>query len=378
MKSKFFNILIVCLIIGLSCSSCKESAEIEEKAFSSPLSPVSFELEMMSAPYDLADTQDGSIELDPLDYYFHPGQSVLLISQRGETFEPFSEANPTKTYKYTYYVNDEANWDRGYNFEPYGEDALDWDLIKNYQYNGNFAFGALYYPISNESTTSVKKDQSNFNDYLSSDILGTYHLTSELESRLRFRFFHLMACINVKLWVPDWSAEDNTGFFDDAVKKAEILDMITDFELKWGEKSTEEPPTASTENLPDPQKSDIRMYLFPTDSPREVITKDLSSFNQKLDNDNIREYNFRVLLPPQTLSSDNSLIRFTLTKNDKEKTYLFATRNITSGSLSVAAGSMSNIIIYLPRFENEAILIKAEIIDWINGNTEFTARPRNN
>lgn len=379
MKTK--NIFYLYFILtGLINISCEHETPASDYPTSFPSKPVEFSIEMADSPFmyiDMEEENGPTVELDPLEYYFHPGESVLLISQRGQGFEPFSEVNPTKTYKYTYYVNEEANWDYGYNFEPFGEDALDWKLIADNQFNGSYAFGALYYPIENEQVTAIQEDQRSYNNFIKSDILGTYHSTSELESRLRFRLFHLMACINLKLLVPDWSEEDNTGFFDNAVKESRLLNTITNFDLVFGNKSTEEPPTASTEKLNESIIRDVLMHPVDPSINRDIIIQDLTDFKVELKEDKVREYRFQVLLPTQTLSSDNALMRFTLTRNGNEKHYTFSSKNIQTGSLSVAQGNMTNLTLYLPRFKNEALLIKAEIVNWKQGDSDFTARPRN-
>lgn len=379
MNKLSFKYLILFFALGFIISSCTHDSENLKDLPKEGSKPVAVVVNLANPPftfYDLENDNSQNVELDPLDYYFHPGQSVLLISQRTQFFDPFSEENTTETYKYTYYVNEEANWDYGYNFEPYGDNALDWKLIADNQFNGSYAFGALYYPVENDMIWSVKSDQRDFKDFLSSDILGTYHSTSELKSRLRFRLFHLMACINLKLWVPDWSEENNTGFFDDAVKSVEFLNSITNFKLVFGNKSSEEPPTASTEDLKEYLYSDILMYHQDAGMPREVTQKELSQFNTDLTSDNIREYHFQVLLPTQTLSSDSPLIRFTLSRNGEEKRYLFSSKNIKDRNINIVQGSMTNLTVYIPRFEDDALLIKAEVLDWMQGNSEFTALPR--
>lgn len=372
------------LFLSLSCISVSCHENLDEPGIKSQ-TPVSFELEMATNPYvDFNFDENSGTGLDPIGYYFHPGQSVLLISQRGENFEPFSSVNTAGIYKYTYYVNDEADWDYGYNFEPYDGNALDWETIKNYQFQGNYGFGALFYPIENNTVTSVMADQSDYNNFLRSDILGTYHLTSQLKSRLRFRLFHLMACMDVKLWVPEWNPEDNTGFDDNAVCGAQMPDMIRNFEIIWGNTSTEVAPTVQLPVESSRIVSVINLYSIDGESSRPVVTKELpqpdpnSSWTSDPlpDSDNIREYHYRVLFPAQTLSSSLPIFRFTLTRNGKQHSYTFSMPKRVNGSFSIASGTMNNLTLYLPRFENHAIMVKSEIIDWTEGESEFSAMPR--
>lgn len=384
---KNYKILSFFILTASSLSvSCSDNPENPESGSNSP---VIFELEMAPTPFiDLNLDGATDTDLDPIGYYFHPGQSVLLISQRGENFEPFSSANTAGIYKYTYYVNDEANWDYGYNFEPFDGKALDWETIQKNQFQGGYGFGAIYYPVENPAVSSimtVMEDQSDYNNFLRSDILGTYHLTNQLKSRLRFRLHHLMACMDIKLWVPEWDPEDNTGFDDNALCGAQMLDMVRNFTISWGNPKPDDAPPVQLPEESGRIRSDIKMYSMDGNSSRPVVTKEIpqpdpnssSNLIQLPDSDNIREYHYRVLLPAQTLSDNLPIIRFTLNRNGNQHTYTYSLSKNVVGNISMDSGTMNNLTIYLPRFENQAIMIKSEIIDWTQGDAEFSAMPRN-
>lgn len=328
----------------------------------------------------------------PLYDYFIDGRSVILISQRGQNlsinFNDYliSSTDPSvmekneNLYKYVYYTNPTADWDQGFNFQPYGNNALDWNLIQQGgEYNGGYALGALYYPIGYTVDNSVQTDQSVRDNLLRSNVLGAWHLTNSLQSRIRFRFFHLMSAMRVTLLIPDWDPADNSGFGEDAAKSAQFLKLKTDYSIEWPNNLTsEEPPTPLFTS--DAEAHDIEMYLESVSNDVETIN--LKTLNPDYDDitENVRKATFIAIFPPQQPYMEGPAMRFTLnTMGGTERKYIWYVNDlVSSSSLNISRGTLTNLTLYIPRTENNAILIKSYIVPWTEAESEFTVIPDKN
>ena len=328
-------------------------------------------------------TGDDAPDNGVLDDYFMDGRSVILISQRGDhisidfnDYKTDSEGNTVENenlYKYVYYTNSSADWENFFNFQPYGNRALDWARMAEDRFNGEYALGALYYPVEYNIYNSVEADQSRYENVLRSNVLGAWHRTNKFQDRLRFKFWHLLAAIRVTLLIPDWDPKDNSGFGADAAEEAYLLNVRKEFTIDWPVASTEASPNAQ---LPtgETDPCDIRMYLESVDNGVISVGDRTASFPDVAD-ERVRTATFVVLFPPQMLASPS--MRFVLkTMGGMEKRYVWdAKTQIVDGTLKTDGGKIDNLILYLPRFDNNAILIKAHIMDWIDAESQFTVVP---
>ena len=336
--------------------------------------------------------------LDPLENYFNEEKSVLLIAQRTQnhsiSFDDYNgdtkngylfkyvwdgkEANPIEGEK-------TPNWEAGYNFKNLvgWDNPLNWTkVISNGALGSSYAFGALYYPIDNEQRSSIEEDQSTLDGLGKSNLLGAYHLTESLYERFRFRLYHLMACIRVTILVPAKTENDdpkNPGF-DERNMKAYMLKMKKDFIIEWGDRSSEEPPILKDdESVSD--RYNITMYPHPVTGNRDPFEIDLSYFGiEEPETDQVRAYTFTGLFPPQTLSNTDNILEFALmrskTSNNVDTRYYWSTSQLIA-NLQVSPGIITNLVLYLPRTENNAILLRSEIIDWDQTDASFTLTPEN-
>lgn len=329
---------------------------------------------------------DNPNENDPLVDYFIDGRSVILISQQGDhislDFEDYtvSATDPSVTtpnrnlYRYVYYTNPKADWEQGYNFQPYGDRALDWDYMFENRLSGEYVLGALYYPGGIAVNNSVQIDQTSYENLTSSNVLAAYHKTQEFHSRLRFKFYHLMSAIRVTLLIPVWNPDDNTGFGENSARGAEMLDLKKDFSINWPLGSSEEPPVPVLTD--DPQTYDIQMYLESVSNEVEEIT--LSDLNPEFpaETDRFRRATFLVVFPPQEPSNVGPAMRFHLTSmGGTPRNFVWYSSDLFNSSISNARGSLHNLLLYLPRTDNDAILIQSTIIDWIPAESEFSVVP---
>lgn len=313
-----------------------------------------------------------------------PKDGRLFIAQITPTRTPNFPTNWEKGRKYdnlwVYKKTDAAgaDWDSGYNFVPFDADfsKLDWKTVKNQGSLGNaFSFYAMYYP-GGYPIAQVKQQQSIWpiDTIKSLDIMGAYHSTPSLYSRMRFRFFHLMSYVRVTLYVPDvqlrYDKDGNPVGYDGFGKKAfnpapdqgvtngRPLVYVTSiparesvhagnkslylgFNVDWraNRSSDNEGPLLYGNG----SLGHIAMYFhrdfdydIRTDmegftkghvdtewgaylteegnSDSDVFEIDLSAFNIESDKpiQRVRRYEFSAILPPQSIASSKNLLRFIL------------------------------------------------------------------
>ena len=227
------------------------------------------------------------------DTEFKPGKSTLYVSQRTRLEQPFkpSSDGTTNVYTYIFYDNKNANWDEGYNFAAYTDEdfkdlpadenpnALNWDDVGRKGSVGNgFALYALYYPgreygIEDDyNVRSVKENQSSFADLMSSDIMGAYHSTSALYSRVRFRLYHMMVYVKVNLYVPVYKptrkdekeSEVYSGYTQSSLTEAQVTGVCPKFTIDWAASISSDAasPAVNLDPMNPTQEhlKDIKMY----------------------------------------------------------------------------------------------------------------------
>ena len=256
----------------MSCSKERDKNLGDEK----PESPYLYEISVVNAPHTLAGAQaaDDSAEQPQLpdDPYkneeillpeFVVDQSNLYVSQKTKKSNPFQQhfqeqdaEESTPTYKYVYYYNPNADWEKGFNFKPadgnqivqddgstVNGNALNWDDVGRFGSFGNgYSLFAMYYPVDNVPKLKVQTDQSTLENLMKSDIMGAYHSTSALYSRVRFRMFHLMVYLKVNLYVPVFrddmtkggKQQNSSGYLRGDLTKAEVVHSFTDIGMEWG------------------------------------------------------------------------------------------------------------------------------------------------
>ena len=223
---------------------------------------------------------------DIIDSEFTWGESMLYISQRTRYYNPFE--SPNVTYQYVYYDNPNANWNEGFNFQPYvapddngdeiNPNALNWETVgRNGSVGNGFALYAMYYPDQKNGTRTVAVDQSSLDSLKRSDILGAYHSTSALYSRVRFKLYHLMVYFKINLYVPVFGETWATDIADGQYKSqgfsgytaASIIDAIVKnvcprFTVDWAASiSSDTSPSVGlnpSDNFTEDDLFDISMY----------------------------------------------------------------------------------------------------------------------
>lgn len=311
--------------------------------------------------------------------------SILYFSQLGTTQNPnfnpagdFNAGNPY-CYQYQYAPNDEANWEQGFNFQKKaGSEAFAWSSVPAIGSVGNaFSFYAMYFPVDNTVTWSIKEDQSDINNFKRSDIMGAYHATSSTYTRMRFRLFHLMVYLHIKLYVPIYRDEVDkenysySGFDKGAVQGAYVMNSNTSISIEWRANRTSD--TMAPLAAPSGNKNNIKVYSHPSDE-KEIELKVGDYYDKgNLETDMVREYQFSVLFPSQEFG-DNFLC-FALRDRDNALRYFYFSGNQVLGdgnNFSLSQGTLQQLSLYLPRYTNETILIGANILPWNSAVTDMT------
>lgn len=346
---------------------------------------------------------------DPIIINSFDENSLIYISQMGPSestnpnFSDFTANASPYCYVYQYSENENANWDYEYNFilpenltiEGFPDlsgprRAIDWYTIRNIGSVGNsFSLYAFHFPLDNIVRWGVEKDQTGTtnpydkSNFIKSDILGAYHATSALNTRLRFNLFHLMVYLKVTLYVPIYKENvDNTadfkysGYNAGSFKGAYVMNASTDFSVEWrtNRSSDTDPPLVQPNTS---QKQNIKMYVHPYDD-EEIITLEniRSSYYPSYtgdDTDEVRVYNFSVLFPNQTFNG-NFLCFALQDAEDNMRYYYFAGNQITgdSGNYSLTQGTLQELKLYLPRTTNQTILVGANVLPWSDAMTDMT------
>ena len=269
-----------CLLLCASCLAAVSCSTDMSERGDEPQSPYLQEISVLRAPLvTAAGEEEESVPYDGediVDVEFTPGQSILYVSQRTKNYHPFEQG--IETYHYVYYNNPNADWNEGFNFHPRidtgtsveteNPNALNWETVgRNGSVGNGFALYAMYYP-SQEPTQQVATDQSTLEALKSSDILGAYHSTSALYSRVRFKLHHLMVYFKVNLYVPvlceTWLKGENQGFSGytaESLIEALVKNACPDFELDWAASiSSDASPSVSLPSNYAENLKDIPMY----------------------------------------------------------------------------------------------------------------------
>ena len=404
--------------ISLTCCfgflwSCSESVERIDDVF-----PVDKKKNITGITLELTTRGDGDSqdsEFKPEDYIPYElkfdENTRVFISQQPDNSKGIPSAFQSEDVIYSYsYIpgRESATWEQGENFGPTDIDnPLNWETISNGGvFNGGFSLYAMLFPESNEIQQRVtddntihyfvQKDQSTIENLKKSDILGAYHSTDNLFTRLRFKLFHLMTYVRIKLYVPVYDAESMTGFFADALDYAEINNATTEFTVEWkAYLTTESAPRITALN----GEEEIKMYQHHNhnDAGEEIIEETEiewkkyipdNFFDQPLttDKDRVKVYEFSVIIPMQkglpdsedpskeTQYASTNFLNFYLRSNAPgviHKYYFNQSfyANSNESSLELSQGNFQYLELYVPRIGNELILVKAHLNEWEHRST---------
>lgn len=382
MKFKLFIYFILFFLVA--CSQHEETDRFQETG--NIVETISIYPQTRDMAPDANNLEPGEAESIIIDKsYFTSERSKLFISQLGTSQSPnFTNPDQAEPYLYVYHYQDnqESDWNSGYNFiTDSNRKPIDWKDVKKLGSVGNtFSFYAFYFPVSEEVNFSVQTDQSVLENFKKSDILGAYHATSALYTRLRFRLFHLMVYLKVTVYVPvlksslTSTSAEYSGFGENALQKAYILNAYNNFTIDWRANKSSDIEAPLTQPADNPVKS-IQMYKH--DQSSEIITlQNINEFYPQGDytEDEVIAYNFSVLFPAGQKFDKNFLCLQLKAPDDHLKYYYFSgdQANNSTGEFGLNQGTLQQLFLYIPRKSNETILVKSKILPWYNSSTEMT------
>lgn len=343
--------------------------------------------------------------------------SIVQVSQQTRTMYPFLTQD--EIYDFKYMKDEEASWDDeiSYNFRAANsEETLEWNKIQDTgSFDGGFALYCMYFPIENQLRQRqaagganhyyVLEDQSTIENLMKSDILGAYHHTPSIFSRIRFRLFHLMTYVRVRLYVPVFESDKNTGYREGALQYATIDNVTPEFAIEWNAvpSSDSQGPAIS----PLSGDGSIKMYQHPLKAGEKEhpivklpYQKFLPSgyFDQGItgDYDNVRVYDFSVLIPNQkgtidpetgqeTVFTNTDFLNFYFRTNSGASTrYFFNQSYIGSisqdkenpqfqdlATLNMNQGYFQYLELYVPRVGNQVIFLGSKVLPWTQVGSEM-------
>ena len=342
--------------------------------------------------------------------------SVLQISQHTATRIPFMNEDDIYDFKFIKGQND-ASWsdENTYNFAGYRQKVpLQWNTIgQGGSWNGGFALYCMYFPVENtirsrvdedgRTVYNVMQDQSTLENLKKSDILGAFHSTDKMFERLKFRLFHLMTYVRIRLYVPLYDDVKHTGYREDALQYATLNNVTPDFAIDWSavRSSDSQGPFVT----PLSGEGEIIMYQHPLEKGQtshpitEIHYNDYfreGYFDQGIDGetDKVRVYDFSVIIPKQkgiigedgqesTFTSTDFLNFYFRTNSGAVTRYYFnesfkgkGPDDIQSNDLKLNEGGVYQYLqLYVPRVGNQIIYFGGSVLPWGHYGSSMLLQP---
>lgn len=325
--------------------------------------------------------------------------SLLYFSQLSQSWDPNftdpDESAENYEYIYKYQPNPKATWESEENFVNYnGRLSFNWERTVGVGPSGNaYKFFGFYFPVDNKVRWNVETDQTggtanpyDKSNFMKSDIMGAYHATSAIYTRMRFRLFHLMTYLKVTLYVPVYKAENSdpdklaySGFDEGALKGGFVMNALTEFNIEWAASKSSDTEAPFVQTPTDRPKKNIKMYRHLSDETRDTTINVKSFYTGTVngiegDYDDVRIYNFSVIFPTQTFG-DNFLCFALTTPGGDVKYYYFSGSQIVGAdgnSYGLTQGTLQQLYLYVPRKTNQTVLVAAKILPWQNAQTDMT------
>ena len=393
----YVRYILMSAITLLFMGSCSNDSEPDKDVMSDNTSIYATSNMMVTADNVGDDDTDDSA---PIIIDEFSSGDLLYFSQMSQSANPnFDDQNESANnymYIYQYRANPKATWESGENFVNYGNRlSFTWDQVLEVGPSGNaFKFFAFYFPEDNSVRWSVETDQTggeenpyDQSNFKKSDIMGAYHATSSIFTRMRFRLFHLMTYLKVTLYVPVYKAEysepdkqNYSGFDAKALKGGFLMNALTEFNIEWATSKSSDTEAPFVQTPTDRPRSNIKMYRHKDNE--DVIKDDLyvkQFYTGTVDGitddyDEVRTYNFSVLFPTQSFG-DNFLCFALTTPGGDTKYYYFSGSQIVGAdgnSYGLTQGTLQQLYLYLPRKTNQTVLVAAKILPWQNAQTDMT------
>ena len=419
---KLFRVMFA--VAGISLTSCSadlaDNVDLDRSPYVESID-VSVASRRVKGSTEYGEGERTGIDLDELIPYsmkFNEN-TVIQVSQQTRNKLPFTSSDDT--YDYVYKKDSQASWDdeATYNFTPdtSTDVPLEWNSIANAGvFNAGYALYALYFPNDNQIQEtiegdshiySVRQDQRDLDDLKASDILGSYHSTPAIFSRIRFKMHHFMTYLRIRLYVPVFDATLNTGYREGALLSATLNHVSPKFTVNWAKVTSGD--TEAPEVRPYSEDDEIIMYQHPLEdgqTEHEITEIEYKKFltqgyyDQGLGtatHDRVRVYDFSVLLPVQNgfINEDgverpfteSDFLNFYFRTNSGAETRYYFNQSLVgnqegnvgddSNELHMGQGNFQYLELYVPRIGNKLIIVGANVKPWTQKGTDMILNQQN-
>lgn len=416
MKRNLYNSLLLAAAISMTLAACTSSNDPMADGPETPyIDNIEVTVGSRALAVDNAPTVDPTQGVDvdkliPYDLKFDEN-SIIQVSQQTPVIKPY--LSDDNIYDFSFKKGSTGSWEDelSYNFEPwYQDEPLEWNKVQETGPNGNgYSLYCMYFPVENklrkedrEGTTyfSVMTDQSTIENLKKSDILGANHYTQAIFSRIRFKLFHLMTYVRVRLYVPVFDEEKRNGYREDALQYATIDNINPEFRIQWdnavspdffpGPPVVVEPFNGSIRMFEHPLKAGEKEHQIVKLKYKDFLPKDYYEQGIEGDYDYVRVYDFSVLIPNQEQNKDENGVQafnkdflhfYLRTNSGATTTYYFNPYYIGSisgedryqdlATLNLSQGYFQYMELYLPRVGNEVIFLTADVTPWHQVGSEM-------
>ena len=295
-------------------------------------------------------------------------------------------------YDKTLEVNGEYGgnkYNRGqYNFAPYNNSVLKWSEVITL--GTNFAFTCAIFPRTYESFTNrfgVKKvdtDQTTLYKLLANDLLVAYHIHSDITKDIVLTFYHAMAMLVCKVYIPIYTEGDESGQgFNEqpaaaytrkdllteaekepipgGFKEALLLDRITNF-LESG--TTPDNVRIFAQAVQDSVPKNLQMCLISIDEPVSIPDEDLPEEDKGKEYEK-QCYTYAVLVPePADPVIKEKMLRFVITDPfGHDRIYTYTPTNETK-DVKLSGSSCLLLELEIKRNSDKPVKVSAEVKPW--------------
>lgn len=238
-----------------------------------------------------------------------------------------------------------------------------------------YIFEAMYFPGDNESVgggyfEEIPTRQDDPEEFKKADLLLAHHRVpiSERGKKVQLTFHHAFAMVRVKVTIPETDNPMEGTFPTDALKWVYMGEMLTGYHVNYAEVISNDGLRTTKGVEGEDGRQSVYMYKVTNEDEDKVIsrTEDGQIFTQ-------HTYTYCGIVPAQdliyALKGDNFLY-FEVKKHDGKgeddlTTYKFKPK----AGLTLEASKILNLELKIEKGEQEAVILRAEILPW----TEATA-----
>lgn len=308
-----------------------------------------------------------------------------------------------KEYIYNYTLETTGKYDgiqyvqNQYNFVPYENSVLKWSEVLTS--STNYTFCAAIFPRTyqaftdrNESQSKrIDTDQTTLYKLLSNDQLLAYHIHSAVSEDIKLSFYHAMAMLVCKVYIPVYANDDSGQGFPEqeptAYKSADLYDIADEKKLQPGgfkeavllDCSTEFVETTrggsdtavKADATETSVKEEVHMCLISIDEPVEIPHADLPPEDKTTGKTYYKQcYTYVVIVPePKSTSVHGKMLRFVITNPfGYDRTYTYTPKEgdgTTLGdNVKLEGNFYTELVLNINRKSDNPVKVSATVQPW--------------